>query len=158
MDQRRVIAALDIHVRLLADAVVDDDFEIVALAHGRHRAEHTVREQAPDLVLAGEIDAVADLAFEILQAEMARGRQDREQVATVAPQHDGLGEALARDVTRLGGARRRHRRVVRDHLIGDGAVEMPLERRSDRHVGLHALAASELAEKASWLQAIPGRA
>src|ERR1700694_4885113 len=59
MNQRRVIAALEIDVGWLLDAVVDDDVEIVAVADGRNRAERTVREQPLDLPFVRKIDVVA---------------------------------------------------------------------------------------------------
>src|SRR5262245_66657937 len=43
VNERRVIAAFEIDVGLLLDAVVDDDVEIVAFADGGNRAELAVR-------------------------------------------------------------------------------------------------------------------
>src|SRR5262245_35139489 len=45
VNERRVIAAFEIDVRLLLDAVVDDDVEIVAFADGGNRAELAVRDR-----------------------------------------------------------------------------------------------------------------
>src|SRR6266542_2991952 len=65
VDQRRVIAALEINFRRLIDAVVDHDIEPVALAESRHCAAIAIREQALDLILTGQIDILADLSSEI---------------------------------------------------------------------------------------------
>src|SRR5260370_19902863 len=61
MNERGVIAALEIDVGRLLDAVVDDDVEIVALAECRHCAGCAVREQASDLLLVGHVDVAAAL-------------------------------------------------------------------------------------------------
>ena len=57
---------------------------------------------------------LSPIALQVGETDMMRGRQNGEQVAAVVAQHDGLGEAVARDVAGLGGARRRHCGVVRD--------------------------------------------
>src|SRR5262249_41271960 len=75
------------------------------------------------------------LALEVGKTDVVRGRQHGEHVAAVAAQYDRLGETLARDMASLGGACGRHRGVVRHHLVGDDAVQMSLECRSDGHNG-----------------------
>src|SRR5262245_2064317 len=135
VNQRHVVAALQVDVWPLLHAVVDDDVQTVTLADRRDRAERAVRKQRADLLFIRQVDVVADLVPQIGEADVVRGRQDGEQVAAVVAQYDGLGEALARDVAGLGGTRRGHRRFVRDHLIGDVAVEMSLKYRGDGHNG-----------------------
>src|SRR5262245_5767189 len=133
VNERRVIAAFEINVGLLLDAVVDDDVEIVAFADGGNRTELAVRKQPLDLAFVGQSDVIADLLPQIRQADVVRRWQHRPPVAAVAEQLDGLGKAIAGDVAGLGGARGRHRGVVRDHLVGDVLVEMLLQCRGERH-------------------------
>src|SRR5262245_64550178 len=123
VNQRHVIAALQVDVWPLLHAVVDDDVQTVTLADRRDRAERAVRKQRADLLFIRQVDVVADLVPQIGEADVVRGRQDGEQVAAVVAQYDGLGEALARDVAGLGGTRRRHRRVAGYHVISGVCCE-----------------------------------
>src|SRR6516165_11414955 len=61
VNQRRVIAAFEIDVGLLLDAVVDDHVEIVAFADGGNRAQRAVRKQPLDLAFVGQSDVIANL-------------------------------------------------------------------------------------------------
>ena len=70
MHQSRVIAALEKHLGLLLDAVVDDQVEAIALADGGDGAAHAVLEQIFDLAFAGEIDVVAKLPSELGEADV----------------------------------------------------------------------------------------
>src|SRR5262249_14310057 len=133
VNERRVIAAFEIDVGLLLDAVVDDDVEIVAFADGGNRAELAVRKQPLDLAFVGQSDVIARLLPPIRQAAVVRRRQARQPVSAGAAQDDSLGEAITGDVAGLGGARGRHRGVVREHLVGDVLVEMLLQCRGERH-------------------------
>src|SRR5262245_48901420 len=62
VNQRHVIAALQVDVGPLLHAVVDDDVQAVTLADRRDRAERAVREQRADLLFIRQSDVVADLA------------------------------------------------------------------------------------------------
>jgi hypothetical protein len=61
MDQRLVVAALQIDLWLPPDAVVDDKIETVAIADRGYGAMSAIPEQLIDLIFAGEIDGVTEL-------------------------------------------------------------------------------------------------
>jgi hypothetical protein len=69
MHQRRVISALQIDVRLIFDAVVDNSIETVAFANWRNGAWHAVLEQLFDFMLGRQIDVQAELYPEVLQRD-----------------------------------------------------------------------------------------
>ncbi len=133
VNQARVIAALDIDLGLLLNAVVDDHVELVAFADGRNRPNRAVREQPLDFGFVSQTHIVPDLLTQIRQADVVRGGQNRQHVAAVTAQHDCLGETVAGDMTGLGGARGRHRRVVRDHFVSDVLIEMLLQCVGESH-------------------------
>src|SRR5260221_12348761 len=108
MKQRLVIASFHIDVRLCLDAVVDDDIQPVAFADGRNRTVYAVAEQLIDLGLIGQVDVVAELLPQVRQADVVRCRQDGQHIFAVAPQHDALGESIARDMACLSGTGGRH--------------------------------------------------
>ena len=56
MDQRRVIAALHVDLRLRLDAIIDDNIQCVAIANRRDGAISAVSEQLSDLVFAGQVN------------------------------------------------------------------------------------------------------
>src|SRR5207247_1672751 len=70
VDQRCVIAALEIDVRRSLDAVVDHDLESIAFAEIRNRAALAIREHTLDLVFACPIDIPADLRSGTREAEL----------------------------------------------------------------------------------------
>jgi hypothetical protein len=79
----------------------------------------TVAEQPIDLGFIGHVDIVAEACPQIRQAEVMRCGQDGQHVSAVAPQHDALGEAVARDMACLGRSSGRHAEFVRDLLVLD---------------------------------------
>ena len=63
-DQRGVIAAFHVDVPPCIDAVVDDDVQPVALAERRDGSNVAVDKQLCDLLLARQVDLVAELTFQ----------------------------------------------------------------------------------------------
>ena len=59
MDQRLMIAALHVDLRLVIDALIDHNIEAVAIANRGHRAANAVHEQLRDLVFARLLDDAA---------------------------------------------------------------------------------------------------
>ena len=53
---------------------------------------------------------------------MVRCRHDGQHIVTIAPQHDALGETIARDVAFLSRASGRHGKFVRDLLVLEFSV------------------------------------
>ena len=114
MHQRRVIAALEINLRLLFDAVVDNGIETVAFANWRNGAWHAVIEQLFDFVLGCQINVQAELHSEVLQANVVRCRQYGQDIAILVAKHDGFGNPVAGDPAGLG--------VRIDDLVGSCAT------------------------------------
>ena len=71
-DERGVIAAFAIELRLLIDAAVDDHVEAVTLAERRNGAANTIAENLGDLLLAGQPDGVAEICSEIGETRYCR--------------------------------------------------------------------------------------
>src|ERR1700682_5312382 len=111
MKQRLVIASFHIDLRLCLDAVVDDDIQSVALADGGNCTVCAVAEQLIDLGSIRHIDIVTEFCPQFRQAEVMRCGQHGQHISAVAPQHDALGEAIARDMACLGRASGRHAEV-----------------------------------------------
>ena len=146
MNERRVVAALEIDVGLAVDAVVDDDVEPIALADRRDSAARAVAKQALDLALGGEVDVLAELLAQVGETDVVRGGNDGQHVSAVPPQDDALGQALAGDLADLGSPHRRQGRLVRDHLVGDVLIKITLKRGSDGQGTLQAVQAPRTGE------------
>ena len=61
MDQRRVIAAFEVNVRLLADPVINDDADAVTGTQRRDCAALAITEHLLDLLLGREIDVLTQI-------------------------------------------------------------------------------------------------
>src|SRR5258708_10869940 len=84
--------------------------------------------------IMGDFDIVGVLLRQLRQAEVMRCGHDNEHIGAVAPQHDGLGETIARDMACLSGASGRHGEFVRDLLVLDVfSVQISSERGSNGH-------------------------
>ena len=103
MDQCRVIAALHIDLRLVLDAIIDDNIQCVAIANRRDGAISAVSEQLSDLVFAGQVNIITELHSQFGQADVVRRRKDREYVTAVVAQNDAFGQTVAGDLADLGG-------------------------------------------------------
>jgi hypothetical protein len=66
MNERRVVSALEIDLRLPFDAVIDNSLEAVAFANWRNGARYAVIEQFFDLVLGCQVDIQAELPPEVV--------------------------------------------------------------------------------------------
>src|ERR1700682_4581941 len=84
---------------------VYDERQRVPVTEGRNSPVRAIREQRIDLGFLGYFDIIAKLVPQIRKAKVMRRRQDGEHVAGIAPQHDGLGQTISRNPTRLGGTR-----------------------------------------------------
>ena len=108
MHQRRVIAGLHVDLRLLLDAIIDDNIQCVAISNRGNGAISAVSEQLSDFVFAGQVNIVTELHSQFRQADVVRCRKDCEYVAAFVAQHDALGQTIAGDLAELGGVHRRH--------------------------------------------------
>ncbi len=95
MDQRGVIAAFHVDLRLFSDAVIDDSIQRVAIANWGNSAADAVPEQLSDLVFAGQADIITELHSQVRKLDVARCRKDREHVATIAAQNDAFSQTVA---------------------------------------------------------------
>jgi hypothetical protein len=116
MDQSRVVPALKVQLLLLIDAAVDDHVQPVARAHRRNRAGRTVAEDVRGFRLAGQVNLMPELRSEVRQLEMMRGGKNGERVAATIVEHDSFGQPVTRDVTCVGGPKRRQGRFMRDQI------------------------------------------
>jgi hypothetical protein len=66
MNDRRVISALEIDLRLPFDAVIDNSLEAVTFANWRNGARYAVIEQLFDLVLGCQVNIQAELPPEVV--------------------------------------------------------------------------------------------
>jgi len=96
--QRLVIASFHVDLRLCLDAIVDDDMQPVAFADGRNCTVCAVVEQLIDLGFIGHMGIVTEFCPQFRQAEVMRCGHDGQHIFAVAPQHDALGKAIARDM------------------------------------------------------------
>src|SRR5262249_56337404 len=69
--------------------------------------------------LAGHVDVVPEPFPQLRHSQVVRCRQHGEHVAAVAPEHDGLGDSVARHVAGLCRAGGRHRVDVRNLVVLD---------------------------------------
>ena len=77
MNQGPVIAALEIDLGLLVNAVVDQRVQAVAFADGGDGAAHAVLEQFFDLEFRRQPDIIAELPSELREPNAVRRRQYR---------------------------------------------------------------------------------
>ncbi len=91
MNQRRVVASLQVDFWLLLDAVVDNSVEPIALADGGNGAAGAVFEQLFNLVFSSKIDIKAKPHREIGQADVTRRRQDCEDKTALVAKYDSFG-------------------------------------------------------------------
>src|SRR4029077_6830199 len=66
VNERRVVSALEIDLRLPFDAVIDNGLEAVSFANWRNSAQYAVIEQLSDLVLGCQVNIQAELHPEIV--------------------------------------------------------------------------------------------
>ena len=65
---------------------------------------------------------------------MMRGRENGERVAAAIAEHDSFGQSVTRDVTRVGGPKRRQGRFMRDEIVlNPSLVHVLLECGCDGH-------------------------
>ena len=95
MNERRVVSALEIDLRLPFDAVIDNSLEAVAFANWRNGARYAVIEQFLDLVLGCQVNIQAQLHSEVLQANVVRCRQYGQDIAILIVEHHGFGNPVA---------------------------------------------------------------
>src|SRR6266851_3667947 len=119
MKQRLMIAGFHIDLWLCLDAIVDDDIQSVALAHGRDCTMCAVAEQLIDFGFIGHIDVITEFCPQFRQAEVMRCGHDGEHIFAVAPQHDAFTETIARDMACLSRPSGRHAEFVQDLLVLD---------------------------------------
>ena len=81
MDQGRMVTGLEIQLRLLVDAGVNDDVQPVARTHQGNRPTVAVAKDLGDLRLTSQVDVLTQFCLEIRQPEMVRGWQHSEPVA-----------------------------------------------------------------------------
>src|SRR6476620_6523868 len=66
VNQRLVVSALEIDLRLFFDAVIDNGIKAVAFSNWRNGAGHAVIEQIFDLVLSCKVNIQAELRPEVV--------------------------------------------------------------------------------------------
>ena len=94
-----VIARLHIDFRLRLDAVVYDERQRITVTNGGTAPCAQIREQRIDLGFLRHFNIIAKLVPQIRDAKMMRRWQDGEHVASIAPQHDCLGQTIPRNPT-----------------------------------------------------------
>src|ERR1700730_11500555 len=135
MDQGRVVSALEKDLRLLLDAVVDNEVQPVTLSDGGNGASRAVLKQIFDLTLCRQVDVIAELPFELRESNLVRSWQHCERVANVIAQQDCLGETIARNATGLGDLQRRVGRGMHNHVMLDVmGIQISFQCQGNSHV------------------------
>src|SRR4051812_7783329 len=122
MNQRDMVAALEIDLQLLIKAVVDNRINAIAKSDRRDSAAIAIAKHLLDLLLSGEVHILTPLCPEFCQPDVARGRQDGEPIALLVPDHDPLHQTVAWEMTGLGRAQGRLSRLVLDEIVTDLAI------------------------------------
>src|SRR6185437_9589133 len=76
VDERGVVAPLEIHLRLMKQLVLDNDVEPIAFADRRNGAALAIRDQLVQLKLGCEGEPLPEQRLEAIELEAPGGRQD----------------------------------------------------------------------------------
>jgi hypothetical protein len=96
MDQVGVIAALEVKIRLLGQAIVHHDGEPVRSAERRDRTRLTIEKQRLNLLLASDVHVASEQSPEFVKPDMARRGKQREHEPIAALQNDCFDDAVRR--------------------------------------------------------------
>jgi hypothetical protein len=117
MHQVRVIAQLEVEIRLFREFVVLDAFYAIGWSERRHCAEYTVIEHALYFLAACQADWSLQLPFQLSQVEMTIGTCHRKHIFSIGIQQHTLRNPLRRNLRRHGGIETVAGGLVRHHFV-----------------------------------------
>ena len=94
MDQIGVVAALEVHIRLSRQAVVNNNIEPICGTDHRHCPRLAIEKQRLDLLLTGHIYLPAKQSPELFKLNMAGGWKHCQHEATAAFEDDCLRQPI----------------------------------------------------------------
>jgi hypothetical protein len=91
-----MVAALEVDLRLVPQAVIHDDAKPIGGTKWRHGARLAIDEKSLDLLLVCHIHMTSKQLAEFAEFDVTRCGQYREQKPVSSLEHDRLGKAIRR--------------------------------------------------------------